>query len=334
MPKGPKVSILDRQVWLEAYESGTRIDTLAKEAGRTERTVKDHIDKARQERAFAQAEREQLKEALGAHQQDLLSLVQRLQDTVYTPPLQLASDIRPRYPEAFLGLEGVVSHPIHTGPRLPDEFAETLPEPRPETGPIRAIRIEAENAKPQSLKLVEEDSLLWSSLKQHLGKAEPVWRLLRDWEKLFLDGLITQASLNRECQRSLEDLLDTVVSEGLQDGRLITFELVVFVRMEATRRALGQQPIGVESTVRITETQLDDRASGAVLAQGLLDQEGARAALEILVEKLWRKKESKEAAEAHRRLRRQVEKVRRPLIEYLLIHHIRGRCRLCRKLSG
>ena len=334
MSKGPKVSIADRQAWLEAYESGARIDIVAKEAGRTERTVKDHIDKARQERAVAQAEREQLKEALGAHQQDLLSLIQRLRDAVYAPPLQLTPDIRPRCPEAFLGLENVISHPMNTGPRLPDEVAEILPETRSETGPIRAIRVETENADPVSLTLMEEDSLLWSSLKQHLGKADPMWRLLRDWKKTLLDGLIAQAATNREYGKLVEDLLDAQVSEGLQTGRLITPELVVFVRMEVTRRALGQQPIDVESSVRVTETHLDHRASGAVLAQGLSDKEGARSALEKLVESLWREKGSREVAGTHIRLRSQVEKVRKSLAEYLLIHHIRGRCRLCRKLSG
>ena len=105
--KGPKISVTERRTWLESYENGARIDTLAKDVGRAERTVKDHIDKARRERVVDRAEREQLKEALGAHQQDLLGLVQRLRDTVYTPPLQLASGIRPEYPEAFLGLESV-----------------------------------------------------------------------------------------------------------------------------------------------------------------------------------------------------------------------------------
>ena len=334
MPRGSKISIADRHAWLEAYESGKRLDAIAREAGKTVRTINNHIDRARQERTVAQAEREQLKEALGAHQQDLLTMVQRLRDTVYVPPLQLTAEIHPTYPEAFLGLGINVPHRLFIGPRLPNEITETLPVTRPDRGLLRTIMVEIENDGPQAVTLVEEDSILWSSLKQHLGQTDPVWRLLRDWKKALLSGLVTQVALNMECRRQLEVELALEVSDGLRTSPAITPELVVLVRMEVTRRALGHKPTKIESSVRATESHLDHRVSGVILAQGLSDKEGAINALEGLVEDLWRKRESRDAAEAHRRLRSQVEKVRRPLTEYLFIHHIRGRCRLCRKLSG
>jgi hypothetical protein len=116
--------------------------------------------------------------------------------------------------------------------------------------------------------------------------------------------------------------------------RRLAPEFVAFAGMEATRRALGQPPIEVSDSVHTTEFRLDDSHSGAILAQGVSQPEKYKVQLGALLEGVWQENEAWAAASAYREVRGLANSVRRSLDEYLLLHHIRGRCRLCRKLSG
>ena len=78
MPRRAKISAAQRREWLERYERGERQDELAKKAGVNPRTVRDRIERARLERDFELAQREQLREALRSHQKDMLDLLERI----------------------------------------------------------------------------------------------------------------------------------------------------------------------------------------------------------------------------------------------------------------
>ena len=87
MPRISKIASGERRNWLERSEQGVPVDTLAKESGRYVRTVRDHIDKARLERNFELAQRDQLRDALHGHQQDMLGLLQNLKGSINVPEL-------------------------------------------------------------------------------------------------------------------------------------------------------------------------------------------------------------------------------------------------------
>jgi len=108
MPRGTKIAPALRREWFDAYERGARIDQLAKLAGRTERTVRDHIERASQEREAREARGGLLRNAVQGHLADLLGVAQRLRQRAPQsegPALQPPHDVSTR-----LLLEGLRRH--------------------------------------------------------------------------------------------------------------------------------------------------------------------------------------------------------------------------------
>lgn len=85
MPRGPKISPATRRNWLEAYERGERIDKIARDAGRTERTVNEHVQLARQEREEREVRGWLLRDAYQKHFDDLLGLAEELREASKKP---------------------------------------------------------------------------------------------------------------------------------------------------------------------------------------------------------------------------------------------------------
>ena len=87
MPRGLKIATATRRAWLDSYEHGQRLDQIAKEAARAERTVKDQIDRARHEREQDQVRAGLLRDAYQQHFTDLMNWAQDLlQRTVESNP--------------------------------------------------------------------------------------------------------------------------------------------------------------------------------------------------------------------------------------------------------
>ena len=82
MPKKPKISSGERRKWLERSENGDPIIGIAEGSGRDVRSVRAHIEKARLERNFEYAQRDQLRDALQGHQQDMLRLLANLKGSI------------------------------------------------------------------------------------------------------------------------------------------------------------------------------------------------------------------------------------------------------------
>jgi len=82
MARGSKVPLTAAKEWLEQFEHGARIDTLARTAGRTERTVKAHIDRARSDRDQHAVHLTLLAEAGRSHAADLRWALQYLRTQV------------------------------------------------------------------------------------------------------------------------------------------------------------------------------------------------------------------------------------------------------------
>ena len=85
MPKRGKITPVERRRWLEKYENGATIDSLAKEALRTQRTVTDHVDQARRERRHDQVQVDLIREGYREHYNDLLNLAGRLAEMAKSP---------------------------------------------------------------------------------------------------------------------------------------------------------------------------------------------------------------------------------------------------------
>jgi len=87
MPK--KIPPDEMRRWLEMYDAGKSEVSIAREAHRDARTVKNCIKKARQERRVNAAQIELLKNALTQHQDSLLRLICDLRDRIFIPDLSI-----------------------------------------------------------------------------------------------------------------------------------------------------------------------------------------------------------------------------------------------------
>ncbi len=104
MPKKSIISVVERRNWLEDHEKGRALDEIAREVRRDQRTVKTNVERARLERDFEGAEREQLREALRSHQADMLAQLERLMHAVQMPDLTFRPVMSPDF-----GLESLLS---------------------------------------------------------------------------------------------------------------------------------------------------------------------------------------------------------------------------------
>ncbi len=95
MPKKSIISVVERRNWLENHEKGRALDEIAREVRRDQRTVKTNVERARLERDFEGAEREQLREALRSHQADMLAQLERLMHAVQMPDLTFRPVLSP-----------------------------------------------------------------------------------------------------------------------------------------------------------------------------------------------------------------------------------------------
>jgi len=234
MPKKPKISPAKRREWLERHERGERQDEIAGKDKVNPRTVRDQIERARLERAFEAAQRDQLGEALRSHQQDMLKLLEQTKNALEMPRLEFEST--PFSPP--LGLEDLVAAP---------EFAK-----------MEGVNLNAQGLKlirhrdgPLEIRLPEEDSQLWRALKEHLGNKDPVWRNIANWRRALLEELQAQAALNRAIKA--QGIFGLLVFAPSSDHPYSITSLVNLVRVEVITRALGEPPTSAFSSARVAQ---------------------------------------------------------------------------------
>ncbi len=85
-PGTKKVYADERRGWLEDYEGGKSLPILAKETRRNIRTIKKQIEAARDERERALARTDLYRQALIHHNEDLLSTLRAVRDSLVVPP--------------------------------------------------------------------------------------------------------------------------------------------------------------------------------------------------------------------------------------------------------
>ena len=78
MPRGTRIAPADRHNWLEQYEQGSRIDKIARESGRTQRTINEHIARARREIQQKEVTAGLLTQAYQKHYSQLLKVAEAI----------------------------------------------------------------------------------------------------------------------------------------------------------------------------------------------------------------------------------------------------------------
>ena len=197
-----------------------------------------------------------------------------------------------------------------------------------------AIKVICDASSPQEIKITAEDSRLWRALKEHIGK-DPLWRHIANWKHALLEEFQGRAKLNRAIREKAEEVFGLPVSllPPPQTPRL-TPVIVWWLRARLTNLALGNHVPGVEEDIRETPRDGWETRSGQTLAEGLEDTNRGKEQLQNTIAAMASCAEVKAAAQTYRDLKDKTKRVHDALDEYLLIHHIPGRCGLCKKLGG
>ena len=340
MPKQSIISAVERRKWLEDHENGMPFDEITIEAKRDQRTIKVNVERARLERDFEVAQREQLRAALRCHQEDMLALMGRLMSAVYTPELAFNQVVAPDFGlESLLNLEDLGRYSqVSLGPALPaPEGSPGIPflASASQREMLSVVTVVRDGTGPTQVLLADENSTLWRGVKEHIGTRDPLWRYLSQWKQALLDECQARAGLNRAIRnKAEEDFGMPVVWETGHRGPHLAAAMVGWARTAASRVAQGEQAPEITKEVRWVEGGRLETVNGLLLSAGIEDSGEWEERLQKTLEALAGLPEVGVAALAYRTLQDKCTNVHRALEEYLLIHHLPGRCGLCRKLGG
>ncbi len=322
MPRESKVSIAERRDWLEQYENGVRLDELAKSAKRDSRTINTHIEKARLDRDFQAAQRDQLREALAAHQRDMLALLADLRQTVRVVPLTFLDKTGLDF-----GFEDLLEPSVLSRNREVDLVYLV-------NQTDAAVRVSRDESGPLAVILTVEESRLWSAVKEHIGK-DQLWRHLANWRKGLVHELQGRAVLNRSIRNIAEGIFGLQVGSSLVSGEpRLAPAAVWWMRARLTHLALGDDVPNLEDDIRQSSTGGLESKSGRWLADHLEDTEKGVGQIGETMAAMTGSDEVRAAARSYANLQDLTSSVHDALDESLLIHHIPGRCSLCKKLGG
>ena len=322
MPRSSKIASGERRNWLERAEGGEPVPQIAKEVRRDVRTVREHISKAGLERDFEAALRDQLREALQAHQRDMLGLLDEFRRSVYVPSLEFNNVVGVDF-----GLED-----LWESSEL-DQNRVTSLDARSAASKAAVVVTRDENG-PLEILLTAEGSRLWRAIKEHIGK-DSLWRHLADWRKALLEELWRRAELNRALRTEAEQVFGLVVGwrPGSSEPWLAPGS-VWWMRARLTKLTLGNYVPDLDGEVRETSGGGLEARSGQWIADNLEDTQTAKAQLQETLEKMTNRAEVGSAAQSYSNLQIRTARVHDALDEFLLIHHLPGRCSLCKKLGG
>ncbi len=312
MPKKSKISPAQRRDWLDRHEHGERQDAIASADKVNPRTVVEQIERARLERAFEAAQQQQLVEALRKHQEDMLDLLQSLRERIVAPS-------------------------IDTG------FSFEEPKAPPEREVILSLNVEQSSSvkviihegQPSEIRLPEEESRLWQALRQHLGNKNPLWRDITEWQGDLLKEIQTRAAMGNAIKKTVELKCGLpVLTRPNGEQPNLTPAATYLTETEVASRSLGEPPSDFPARLQLSEGALFDPKTSSYLTQWVAESEKVKNILTEIVKSMVRSPEAKALSKAHPKLVDCTRKTRDQIEDYLVLHHIPGRCSLCKKLGS
>ena len=312
MPKKLNISSSQRKDWLDRHERGEAQDAIAAADKVNPRTVRGQIERARIERAFEAAQQQQLGEALRKHQDDMLDLLKHARMGIEVPALDVDFGF---------------GEPVNS----PDREVTLLLE----AGEGQAVTVIIHGGQPVEIRLAKGESRLWRVLKQHLGNKNPLWRHITDWQRALLKELQARAALSHVIKKIIEVKcgLPVLVQYKEQQPHL-TSAIIRLTQTEVANRSLGEPPSDFPARLQASGGSLNDTRTASYLTEYVAEPEKVKDALKEIVGDLVDSATAMTVAQVHRELRDCTRRTRDELEDYLLLHHIPGRCSLCKKLGG
>lgn len=327
MPRKAKVSSAQRMRWLTRHEAGERYDVIAEEEKVAARTVRDQVDRARLERDYEAARREQLREALRRHQEDLLAVMKRIHDSALVPSLEA-----PPWQADGPSSEPLQGTPLDAGqlslPSEPSPLKIVLPR-EPE------VMVRWGQDGVQDLVLRWENTRTTRAVREHLTGKALVWKRLAEWKKAVAAALSARVKLDEVVKTWLEQEVGMPVQAGTRRGGRLTSALVRLIRAQLIRERLGEPAVEIAALAAVADGSLVEAAAPHVtLADGLRNPNAVIPKIQAVVEELRKQGQVVKAAQTHEEVRIAAIRLGEEAEGHLLLHHVPGICSLCKKLGG
>lgn len=326
MPRKSKVSPEQRKKWLKQHSEGVPQDEIAAADRVVRRTVREGIERARVEADFEVAQREQLREALRGHQQDLLRQIGRIQDVTTVP----APDYRVYgKPEKWLedsDQEGAVSGSTALNEPMPASL-------RPGEGAPQVNVIQNADG-PQTVSLSDEGSALWTALKAHTGAKDPLWKAIGNWTRVRLRQEKSRWELTMAIKNLAKEEIHLPVLGASSDQPRITPQLIALARQTVMQDAFGQPYIDPSGELEWQGSNLVHTRHGVTLVVRSMADDVTIGQVKVVMRAATDLTEPRAEAEEYRALESATDKVHGECEQYRLMHFVAGRCSICKRLGG
>ena len=125
-----------------------------------------------------------------------------------------------------------------------------------------------------------------------------------------------------------------VLVQSKEQQPYLTSAIIRLTQTEVANRSLDEPPSDFPARLEVSGGSLNDTRTASYLTQYVAEPEKVKDALSAIIRGLVDSAEARGMARVHQELIDCTRKTRDELEDYLLLHHIPGRCSLCKKLGG
>lgn len=300
-----KIPIVVKRGWLDDYEGGKSVATIAKANRRDTRTVKKGIEEARRERDIRIARTELVKGALQRHHNNLLEELQQILSLLRLPP------------------EDAVPLSWHRG--TDSIFPET---PRGDQG-------RAAVAADASAREAAAGNVGRGLLGEHL-KGDRIWKLLARQREDASRHLASRIDLQRKTVTLLEEKTGYKVVDRAEASPpfLYSYTAGDLLFKAARRRAFGiRDTVGLEADIVAEAARGYVTYHSSILAEAPGGEEVCRGHLIEALRELLGVPELSQVALTYRQLEESTAKARQAIEQLLALGLVPGQCTVCRRLG-
>jgi hypothetical protein len=296
MPR--KFSNVDKQKWLELYEKGKSESWIANQRKIDLRTVKRGIQEAMQARTGLMARVELVRDALRKHQELLLDTLSKMQEALKPPAIDL------EVLSWYRGDNSVFYEPNLAKSRLENEGIKRV-------------------------------STISKSLRQHL-KGNRLWRLISQWDKAYLEHLLTRADLQYKVISLIQEKTGIIiVDKDISRPFIYSYTTCYLFYKALLHSALGGKS-EAEFLAGITADTQNHRVmsgTGTILAEVTSDADGCRSSLVEAYKEIRKTTEFDKVVTAYRLLEKLAPTVDEAVERIMLLGILPGSCDICQRIG-
>lgn len=325
---------MERRDWLDRVERGDRVDVIARESNRDTRTINTNVERARRERDFAAAQRDRLRDALNAHQQDLLELLRRVGQSAVVPGLDWVAT------GTDFGLEDLMDDEATSRNSevlvAPPQYSSVDHHKNPLRVPGNlGVTVARDRSGPKEVRFAEEGSKQWLMLLEHINQREALWTGVSSYKTALLEECKARAALNRHIKEKVEAATSLyMLSVNQLRAPCVMASLASMVKGLVTHRALSSPESNTLMQIHVSGPGMLATLGNRVVAEFVKEPEQVKEHLLAVVEEVTNSPETRRAADTYRSVQHNAGELRDTVEDYLILRYISGSCRICKLLGA